>query len=150
MREDSPARDPADPRRIRSLAVHRADVANALEATLRSDSRVVLRVTPPFSGRMRARIHRVSDGAGEPAEPIHVDAADLVDPLPAYPEVDDTVADHPDADVDTRRERHAEAVSEWRTAVREAVGGSVELAVDTDVEGADAVSTHTVDVIPLG
>ena len=150
MREQPSDREPADPRRIRSLAVHREDVANALEATLRSDSRVVLRVTPPFSGRMRARIHRVSDGAGEPAEPIHVDAADLVDPLPAYPEVDDTVADHPDADVETRRERHAEAVAEWRTAVREAVGGSVELAVDAEAGGEGRATTHTVDVTPLG
>ena len=149
MREDSPTRDPADPRRIRSLAVHRADVANALEATLRSDSRVVLRVTPPFSGRMRARIHRVSDDTSEPTGPIHVAAADLVDPLPAYPEVDDTVADHPDADVETRRERHAEAVSEWRTTVREAVGGSVELLVDAETAEADP-TTHTVDVVPLG
>jgi hypothetical protein len=99
---------------------------------------------------MRARIHRVSDDAGEPAEPIHVDAADLVDPLPAYPEVDDTVADHPDADVDTRRERHAEAVAEWRTAVREAVGGSVELAVDAEAGGEGPATTHTVDVTPLG
>jgi len=150
MREQPSDREPADPRRIRSLAVHREDVANALEATLRSDSRVVLRVTPPFSGRMRARIHRVSDGAGEPAEPIHVDAADLVDPLPAYPEVDDTVADHPDADVETRRERHAEAVAEWRTAVREAVGGSVELAVDAEAGSEGPATTHTVDVTPLG
>jgi len=150
MREQPSDREPADPRRIRSLAVHREDVANALEATLRSDSRVVLRVTPPFSGRMRARIHRVSDGAGEPAEPIHVDAADLVDPLPAYPEVDDTVADHPDADVETRRERHAETVAEWRTAVREAVGGSVELAVDAEAGSEGPATTHTVDVTPLG
>jgi len=150
MREQPSDREPDDPRRIRSLAVHREDVANALEATLRSDSRVVLRVTPPFSGRMRARIHRVSDGAGEPAEPIHVDAADLVDPLPAYPEVDDTVADHPDADVETRRERHAEAVAEWRTAVRKAVGGSVELAVDAEAGSEGPATTHTVDVTPLG
>jgi hypothetical protein len=147
MGEQPSDRDLADPRRIRSLAVHREDVANALEATLRSDSRVVLRVTPPFSGRMRARIHRVSDDAGDPVAPIHVDAADLVDPLPAYPEVDDTVADHPNADVETRRERHAEAVAEWRTAVREAVGGSVELAVDAEEEDA---ATHAVDVTPLG
>lgn len=150
MREQPSDRDPADPRRIRSLAVHREDVANALEATLRSDSRVVVRVTPPFSGRMRARIHRVSEDASEPTDPIHVDAADLVDPLPSYPEVNETVADHPDADVETRRERHAEAVAEWRTAVRAAVGGSVDLPVDAAADDESAETTHTVDVVPLG
>ena len=143
-------RERDDPGVIRSIAVTVDDVVTALEANASADRGAVLRVTPPFSGRMRARIHRVSDGAGEPAEPIHVDAADLVDPLPAYPEVDDTVADHPDADVETRRERHAEAVAEWRTAVREAVGGSVELAVDAEAGSEGPATTHTVDVTPLG
>jgi len=46
--DDSAASD--DPGRIRSIAVHRDDVSTALEATLRSDREVVLRVTPPFSG----------------------------------------------------------------------------------------------------
>ena len=57
------------PDRIRSIAVHREDVANALEATLRSDREVVLRVTPPFSGRMRARLHAVDANAGDGSDP---------------------------------------------------------------------------------
>jgi hypothetical protein len=146
----------SDPTRIRSLAVHREDVANALEATLRTDRRVVLRVTPPYAGRMRARIHAVevvsevdADGAGGP---IHVDPADLVVDPPPYPEVDETAAAFPDADVETRRERHAEAVEDWRAAVREAVGGSVEIPIGegSATDGRDEERTHEVDVIALG
>ncbi|WP_280585218.1 hypothetical protein [Halorubrum sp. Boch-26] len=143
---------PADgPERIRSIAVHREDVASALEATLRSDREVVLRVTPPFSGRMRARLHAVDadapdggtgDGADGSAVPIHVDPRDLVTEVPAYPEVDETAATHPDADVETRRERHAEAVESWRERVREAVVDAVEIEVDNE--------SREVDVTALG
>ena len=49
-----------DPRRIESLAVTESDVIDALEATARSDRDIVLRVTPPFAARMRARIHDAS------------------------------------------------------------------------------------------
>lgn len=144
--------------RIRSIAVHREDVATALEATLRSDRRVVLRVTPPYSGRMRARIHRVDatqtgptggDESAAAGGPIHVDPADLVEDRPAYPEVDETAADLPEADVETRRERHATAVAAWRDAVRESVGGTVAVPVDAaSTDGTDA--THEIDVVALG
>jgi len=142
--------------RIRSIAVHREDVASALEATLRSDREVVLRVTPPFSGRMRARLHAIdpgtavedaggsetSDRDGASPSPIHVDPRDLVAEVPPYPEVDETAAAHPDADVETRRERHAEAVEAWRERVRESVVDAVEL----DVAG----DSRAVDVTALG
>jgi len=155
--------------RIRSIAVHRDDIATALEATLRSDSEVVLRVTPPFSGRMRARLHALdADGSGRAAEdsevpsesesaagevssesesagdapaPVRVDPRDLVADVPPYPEVDDTAAAYPDADVATRRQRHAEAVEAWRDSVRERVVSTVELGGD---------ESRAVDVTPLG
>ena len=136
-------RDGADPTRIRSIAVHREDVANALEATLRTDRHVVLRITPPFAGRMRARIHEA--GGEDPtaaAGAIHVDPRDLVGDVPPYPEVDATAARHPDADLATRRERHAEAIADWRAVVREAVVDRVVLAPD-DV-------AHDVRVAVLG
>ncbi|VTT86045.1 unknown [Halorubrum sp. DM2] len=140
------------PDRIRSIAVHREDVANALEATLRSDREVVLRATPPFSGRMRARLHALdadatgeggsagsgsagsgsgeSDAAADATEPLHVDPRALVAEVPPYPEVDDTAAEHPDADLETRRKRHAAAVETWRETVRERVVSTVEIDVD--------------------
>ena len=143
--------DADGPGRIRSIAVHREDVASALEATLRSDREVVLRVTPPFSGRMRARLHALDadalDGGGaseggDAPVPIHVDPRDLVADVPPYPEVDETAADHPDADVETRRERHAEAVESWRERVRESVVPVAEIAVGDE--------TREVDVTALG
>ncbi|MFC5136267.1 MULTISPECIES: hypothetical protein [Haloferacaceae] len=160
MTDPERSREEADPTRIRSIAVHREDVANALEATLRTDRRVVLRVTPPYAGRMRARIHAVEgvpevDAAGV-GDPIHVDPADLVADPPPYPEVDETAAAYPDTDVETRRERHAEAVDDWRAAVREAVGGTVEIPVGEEAgaeettEGSDGARTHEVDVVALG
>lgn len=151
-------RDGGGPDRIRSIAVHREDVASALEATLRSDREVVLRVTPPFSGRMRARLHAVDAGASDPpgwkaasgedgrdgdaSAPIHVDPRDLVAEVPPYPEVDETAAAHPDADLETRRRLHEEAVESWRERVRDSVVGSIELAVDGD--------SRAVDVTALG
>lgn len=159
-----------DPTRIRSVAVHREDVANALEATLRSDRTVVLRVTPPYAGRMRARIHRVETakqgesgiaGGDENGSsgPIHLDPRELVETIPAYPEVDDTTAERPGSDLETRRKRHAEAVETWREQVRQAVGGTVSIPIgrrrDSSVRRANAESderteTHDVDVVVLG
>ena len=148
-RESAPGEPGPD--RIRSVAVHREDVANALEATLRSDREVVLRATPPFSGRMRARLHALDasgnggderdDDADAPA-PLHIDPRTLVESVPPYPEVDDTAAEHPDADLEARRKRHAEAVEEWRETVRECVAEKVEIEVDGE--------TRTVDVTALG
>ncbi|SFR52275.1 MULTISPECIES: hypothetical protein [Halorubrum] len=148
MTEEAGGSDPG-PDRIRSIAVHREDVANALEATLRSDRDVVLRATPPFSGRMRARLHAVdTDGDGDaentgesdvPA-PLHVDPRDLVEDVPPYPEPDDTATEYPDADLEARRERHAEAVESWRERVREGVGSTVEIEVDGDARAVDVVA----------
>ena len=168
--------DEVDSTRIRSIAVHREDVANALEATLRSDRTVVLRVTPPYSGRMRARIHRVEatsgsepdDGVAEADAPIHLNPRDLVTEMPAYPEVDDTVAEAADLDPETRRERHVEAVEAWRERVRESVGGTVAIhrreagnttsaddgegvdADDSETPVSDRSETHEVDIVALG
>ena len=151
MTEDEGSRDPG-PDRIRSIAVHREDVANALEATLRSDREVVLRATPPFSGRMRARLHALdaggdggdgSEGSGDgPPAPLHIGPRALVEDAPPYPEVDETAAEHPDAGLESRRERHAEAVEAWRETVRERVAERIEIEVDGE--------TRTVDVTALG
>jgi hypothetical protein len=107
---------------------------------------------------MRARIHRVDatqtgptggDESAAAGGPIHVDPADLVEDRPAYPEVDETAADLPEADVETRRERHATAVAAWRDTVRESVGGTVAVSVDAaSTDGTDA--THEIDVVALG
>ena len=113
-----------DPTEIRSIAVRADDLVTALEHRLRSGGDAVLRVTPPFTPRMRARIH-VADRApeGDPA-PVHVDPADLVTDVPAYPEPGETEDElRADPDVEYTRERHRErhrrAVEAWREAVPE-------------------------------
>jgi hypothetical protein len=113
-----------DPTAIRSIAVGAEDVVTALEAVRRSGQDPVLRVTPPFSGRMRARIHR--DGATEyddEPSPIHIDPGTLVaDSAPSYPrpaETEDALRSDPSVEYtrERHRDRHAEAVTTWREAI---------------------------------
>ena len=108
----------SDPQDIHSIAVTVEDVVTALEANLRVDRRAVLRITPPFAGRMRARLH-VDGGEGAydgDIQPIHIDPENLVSDVPAYPTADETA--EPDDDLDARRRRHTDGVSEWRETVR--------------------------------
>ncbi len=123
----------SDPSAIRSIAVTADDVVTAAERTLRSDDEVVLRVTPPFAGRMRARIHRVRDGEydigdeeyGEPV-PIHVDPTELIADRPTYPEPEETEDDlraesEREYTPERHREYHQQVVEDWREAVRERI-----------------------------
>lgn len=137
-----------DYRDIRSIAVHREDIVTALEANRRGDSGAVLRVTPPFSGRMRARLHVEHDGEYDatPA-PIHIPPSRLVTDLPSYPTPDATeerLRNDPDVDytVERHHERHEAAVADWRESVADAIADPVEL---------DGVSgPHRVAVAVLG
>jgi hypothetical protein len=49
---------------VRVVTVTTEDAVAALEANLRGDRGLVLRLTPPFHGRQRARLHRPSTPAG--------------------------------------------------------------------------------------
>jgi hypothetical protein len=120
--------DPADPTVIRSLAVTAADVVAAVEADLTSDRETVLRVTPPFSGRMRARLHvRQEDESERSAQQLHVPPERLLEPdPPQYPrpsETEDTLRSDPDREytVETHHEYHVERVEEWRAKLRKAI-----------------------------
>ncbi|EMA36166.1 hypothetical protein [Halococcus hamelinensis] len=124
--------DDGDYRTIRSIAVHTDDIVTAAEANHTAGPRTVLRVTPPFTPRMRARIHVEHDGeyAGSPA-PLHIDPRRLVD-APAYPTPDATevrLRADPEVEytVERHHERHTEAVDEWRAALADRVVESVEL-----------------------
>jgi hypothetical protein len=121
----------SDPRRIRSIAVTAEDAVSAYEAAERSAADPVLRVTPPFAGRMRARLHMPGDDSTETGS-VHVPPKDLFDPelLPAYPEPADTEAEirtDPDLDYSTElhHDRHVERVREWRAAARGAFVESI-------------------------
>ena len=114
-------RESSDPHAIRSIAVTVDDVVTALEANASADRGAVLRVTPPFSGRMRARIHVAGVDGSYEAEPIHLDPATLVEEVPAYPTADETTGESPtsDDDIETRRKRHTDRIEAWRETVRD-------------------------------
>ncbi len=140
--------DADDPTVVRSIAITVDDVVTALEANVRRDAGVVVRITPPYSGRMRARIH--VEGAestyDEPA-PIHVSPERLVASPPPFPTPDDTedeLRDDPDARYtpETHRLRHERAVERWRAAVRESIVDTVELSTS---RGPHEVSVLTLD-----
>jgi len=117
--------DAPDPRVVRSLAVRAEDVALADEYNLTGRATAVLRGTPPFHGRMRARLHvghrdeparagRNPSEAREPVEgsPVYVPPAAFLDEsaVPDYLHADETAAalrTDPDADyaVDSRSPR---------------------------------------------
>ncbi|WP_117590993.1 hypothetical protein [Haloprofundus halophilus] len=124
-RDDSGTTD-NDLTRIRSIAVTADDVVAALEARRRRGVPAVLRVTPPFAGRMRARLH-LAGGEGSyegPTEPIHLDPERLVAGVPPFPDPDETEDRLREAggySVDAHRDEHAEAVRRWREAVMDAI-----------------------------
>ena len=124
---DRQADDPvaADPTVIEYLVVTVEDVIAALEATLGTGRETILRITPPFSARMRARIH-VADTAGdyEPPKPIHVDPRALVESVPSYPTAAETAAELDDPD-DINTERHEATHTDRLTAWRETVSQSI-------------------------
>lgn len=148
---------PSAYRDIRSIAVHAEDVVAAIEANRDDGPRTVLRVTPPFDGRMRARLH--VEHADEYAErddpnPIHVAPSRLVADPPARPTPDETadrLRDDPDAaySVETHHDRHAAAMAAWREALAGSIVDSVTLD-GPDGPHSGSAGPHSVDVVVLG
>lgn len=139
-----PSDDPTD---VRVLVVHTDDVVTALEANARRNAGAVLRVTPPFVGRKRARLHLAGTESayGDPA-PLHVDPARLVD-APRFPDPDATEDDlrsDPEASYtpERHRERHETAVQTWRETVR----ASIRERATIDTPAGD----HEVEIRTLG
>jgi len=118
-----------DPSVLRSLAVSAEDLLAAMEADARGGPRTVLRVTPPFSGRMRARLHVVQ--AADDEGTVHISPRALLDDdAPPYPTPDETADELrslPDRDysVDRHREYHERQVEAWRAALLDHVVDSV-------------------------
>ena len=132
-----------DPRRIRSLAVHRDDVLTALEARERDRKPTVLRVLPPFSGRMRARLH-VATGEPDPDE-IHVHPATFVAEPPAFPQVDETedrLRERGEYDLDRHREAHERAVARWRETVEDCLRERITLPTSA-MDGEEPAATDS-------
>lgn len=127
-----------DPSVIRSLAIHAEDLVTAAETTARGEQTAVLRVTPPYSGRMRARLHVVQ--AGETTETLTLDPWQLLDddapPLPTPDETEDDLRTDPDETYSVERHRryHESCVAAWRDSVLDHVRDSVPLpGTDTTV-----------------
>lgn len=119
-----------DPSVVQSLAVSAEDLLAAIEADARGGPPTVLRVTPPFSGRMRARLHVVKDGTDE--ETVHVPPQLFVDDPPPYPTPDETADELRSTEgleysVEGHREYHEQQVTAWRDAVLDSVVDTVEL-----------------------
>ncbi|WP_331236435.1 hypothetical protein [Natronorarus salvus] len=138
-----------DPRVIRSVAVTAGDVVTAYEATVRGGRETVLRITPPFVPRERARLHvpGPDEPSGDPA-PIHLAPGGLLDTdaLGPFPTPDDTAAAMEEAgerySPDRHHERHLEAVERWRARARGAIVEEVTLELPD--------GRHPVEVKALG
>lgn len=137
-----------DPGDIRSIAVTAEDVVTATETNRTTDRTAVLRVTPPFSGRMRARLHVPQPDDSDEDGAIHILPDTLVDPeTPDYPRpaaTEDELRADPDVEytVERHREYHESAVEEWRREIHDAISDSVTLEADG--------TTHEVTVHVLG
>ncbi|MXR52847.1 hypothetical protein GRX03_14685 [Halovenus sp. WSH3] len=134
----------SDPTEISTVVVTAEDLTSALETNRTSGQHAVLRITPPFSGRMRARLHvELDEEYEQEPEPIHVEPRTLVaDSLPPYPrpaETEDELRADPDREytVERHHEYHASVVERWRQRVPDAVKSTATIetaAGPTDIE----------------
>jgi hypothetical protein len=124
--------DDDDPSAIRSLAVSPEDVVNAFAYGQENPGDAVLRVTPPFHGRMRARIHVYHVDDTHLTGAVHLSPEDVLadEILEAYPRLEDERRNSKSDETERLRRRHAEAIEAWQERAR---GAIVETAlIDTD------------------
>ncbi|ELY52242.1 hypothetical protein [Natronolimnohabitans innermongolicus] len=152
VEEETTAED--DPTTIQSLALSPEDVVNAYAYTRENPGEAVLRATPPFHGRMRARIHVYHRDDTELTGAVHVRPDDLIedDVCAAYPSLEDARSaadsdpasggDATDEETERLRKRHADAVERWQARARDALVDAV--ALETDA------GTHRVAVKRVG
>ena len=137
-----------NPTVIRSVAVTTADVVAALETNETTSNRAVLRMLPPYAGRMRARLHLLNgsteklvrdsaDGAigdvptsDEPDGVLYLDPKTLAPDAPAYPRPGETAAELRNDPTETysverHHEYHAKAIAQWREELPEHIADTV-------------------------
>ncbi|MFP8888296.1 hypothetical protein ACLI4U_00795 [Natrialbaceae archaeon A-CW2] len=143
-----------DPLVIRSIAVTADDVLDAFVYTRENPATAVLRVTPPFHGRMRARIHVFQHDDSSATGALHLEPARLLEDevVGAYPTLEpggEPADESESMDDDTPDlEHHGDAVDDWRTRARRAIVDSVSL-VDSSAFQEDT-DNHRVSVSVLG
>ena len=137
-------KDSDDPTTIRSLAVSPDDVANAYAYTQENPGEAVLRVTPPFHGRMRARLHVYHRDDTELTGALHVPPNAVIanDVVADYPSLEDELEDTDPSATAKIRKRHADAVEEWQERARESIVDETTLETD---EG-----SHRVEIKRVG
>lgn len=133
-----------DPTAIRSLALSPSDAVDAYAYTQENPGEAVLRVTPPFHGRMRARIHVYRLDDTELTGAVHVSPAAVIedDVVADYPRLETALEDVDPTETERVRKRHAKAVEEWQARARESIVDSVTL------ETADG--PHPVEIKRIG
>lgn len=160
-----------DPTRITALAVTTDDLITAIESSIRDRRGTVLRVTPPFTGRMRARLHvvdvdvdvdhtandrehhdetsyvvRPNDEHAVDTEPVTIDPERFIDDVPPLPTVDSIEDKLRRSTTQYSQSRHREwyqsAIETWRESVCDRRVNTVIL----DLEN----KKHSVDVSYLG
>ncbi|AGB37686.1 hypothetical protein [Natronococcus occultus] len=134
-----------DPSSIRSIAVSATDVVDAYVYGRENPGTAVLRATPPFHGRMRARIHVYHEDDARVTGAVHVSPDALLedDAVANYPTLEDKRADASAEETDRIRKRHAEAVDDWRERARGAIVDATTLETD---DGPHAVDVKTLDI----
>ncbi len=144
-----------DPSSIRSLAVAAEDVVDAAIYNRENPGTAVLRVTPPFHGRMRARLHVFHDETGRVSDAIHLEPTQLLESevLTAYPSFDEQL-EAETSDPDQFRERRERELERWRERASNAICESVVLEPAASEGDGNAASNgsheHRVDVKRLG
>lgn len=123
----------SDPTVIEVLIARHDDVLTAIESYNRGNKQTVLRVTPPFAVRMRARIHRIlpnndpeisldsGEATPEPTSPINISPVAFVDstrPIPTVDDIEDQLR-HTAADysINQHHETYQAAIESWREDV---------------------------------
>ncbi len=134
----------ADPTAIRALAVSSEDVVNAFVYTRSNPGTAVLRVTPPFHGRMRARLHVYQLEDAHETGAIHIGPTRLLEEtvVDSFPALEGTETALEADDPETVRKAHAEALDAWR----ERAGGAIVDSVVLETAG----GPHRVEVKHLG
>ncbi|ELY47390.1 hypothetical protein [Natronorubrum sulfidifaciens] len=121
-----------DPTTIRSLALSPDDAASAYAYTQENPGEAVLRVTPPFHGRMRARLHVYQRDDTELTGAIHIPPESVIasDVIDDYPRLEAALEDATPDETDEIRKRHADAVEKWQARARESILEAT--TIDTD------------------
>jgi hypothetical protein len=136
---------PNDPTAVDTVVVSARDLVAALETSCRSpDIDAALRVTPPYSSRMRARLHAPQSGSDSCETTVCIPADALVGedcPRPPEPDdVEDELRAAPDVSytMDRHEDRYRTAIRQWRATVPDhvveevgvpATGGAVTVSI---------------------